>query len=183
MGTSRHIAGLTGTVNTAGSTVTRIDWDGSDVLYTYNSTLGAYVSTQGGEADHRLTFSGDVWTWSDGRSGVSETYDALNNGRLTASTDADGNQLTYTYTGSLLTRVTTQDGEHTDLTWSGNNLMQVTTTLSGGATLSRVYYTYDASNRLSTGTTDLTPSDNAIADGVKVDTTYTYDGTSDRIAS
>ncbi|MEJ0027174.1 MAG: LysM peptidoglycan-binding domain-containing protein [Rhizomicrobium sp.] len=179
----RQVTNLTGTVNTAGSTVTRTDWDGSDEIYTYNATLGAYVCYQGSGAYDTLSFAANVWTWTDGSSRHVDTYDASNGGRITATRDVDGNQLTYAYTGSLLTRVTTQDGEHTDLTWSGNNLTQIATTLSGGATLTRTRYTYDASNRLSTVTTDLSPEDNAIADGKTVVTTYTYDGTSKRVAS
>ncbi|WP_284322011.1 DUF6531 domain-containing protein, partial [Dyella acidisoli] len=44
-GFSRNVSGLTGTLNTAGSTITRTDDDGASVVYTYNATLGVYVST------------------------------------------------------------------------------------------------------------------------------------------
>ncbi len=179
----RRVVGLTGTVNTSGSTVTLIDWDGSDTLYTYDASRGAYVSTGGSGAYDTLSFASNVWTWTDGDTRQVDTYDATNGGRIVASIDGSGNQLTYSYTGSLLTRVTTQDGEHTDLTWSGNNLMQITTTLADSSTLTRTRYTYDGSNRLSAVTTDLSPNDNSIADGNVVVTTYTYDGSSTRVAS
>ena len=42
---------------------------------------------------------------------------------------------------------------------------------------------YDAQNRQTSVTTDLTPADNAIADGKTFVTTYTYDGTSTRVTS
>jgi YD repeat-containing protein len=183
LGRQRKVAGLTGTVGTAGSTVTRYDWDGSSTLFTWDASKSAYVSGKVGHQDDRLTFSSNVWTWTDSGTRTSETYDHLNGGRLTAVRDADGNATNYSYTGSLLTRISTASGEFTDLTWSGNNLTQVVTTKSGGATLTRVRYTYDASNRLSTVSTDLSPDDNTIGDGKAVTTTYTYDGTSDRVAS
>jgi YD repeat-containing protein len=179
--TARQVQGLTGTVNTAGSTVTRVDWDGSEVVYTYDTTLARYVSKAGSGAYDTILYSGGVWSWIDGNSRVTETYNASN--RIATLTDPDGNALTFTYTGSLLTRVTTASGEYTDLTWSGNNLTQMVTTKSGGATLTRVRYGYDASNRLTTVTVDLSPTDNSIADGKTYVTTYSYDGTSKRVAS
>jgi len=183
LGGQRRVAGLTGSVNTAGSKITRYDWDGSAVEFTYDASKSAYVSSRAGHQDDRLTFTSNVWTWKDSDSRTSETYDHLNGGRLTSVKDADGNATTYAYTGSLLTRITTQGGEYTDLTWSGSNLTQVKTTRSDGTSLTRTRYTYDASNRLSTVTTDLTPNDSAITDGSTVVTTYAYDGTSKRLAS
>lgn len=183
MSGARRVSGLTGTANTSGSTVTRIDWDGSDTLYTYDTSLSAYVSKQGSGSYDRMTFASNVWTWTDANSRVVESYDHSNGGRITTSTDADGNALTYTYTGSLLTRIATASGERTDFTYSGNNLTQIVTTKSDASTLTRVRYTYDGSNRLSTVTTDLSPTDNSVSDGNKVVTTYTYDGGSTRVAT
>ena len=45
---ARKVYGLTGTVNTAGSTITRVTPDGAAVVFTYNATLGAYVDMKGG---------------------------------------------------------------------------------------------------------------------------------------
>ncbi|SFG52018.1 YD repeat-containing protein [Novosphingobium sp. CF614] len=183
LGGQRRVAGLTGTVNTAGSTVTRYDWDGSSIAYTWDASKAAYVSAKVGHQDDRITFASNVWTWTDSDSRTSETYDHLNGGRLIAVKDADNNTTSYSYTGSLLTRIATANGEYTDLTWSGSNLTQVVTTKSSGTPLTRVRYTYDDENRLWSVTTDLTPDDNSVADGKTVVTTYTYDGTSDRVAS
>jgi YD repeat-containing protein len=185
---SRKVYNLTGTINTAGSTVTRVDWDGSETLYTYNSTRGQYLSTAGAGAYNTLSFASNVWTWTDGDSRMVETYAAANGGRITASTDTDGNSLTYGYNGAgLLTQVSTANGETTWLDYTGTQLTQLRTgyTNSAGAsvTMTRVRYGYDASNRLSTVTVDLSPEDNSIADGKTYVTTYTYDGTSNRVAS
>ncbi|MGE5566052.1 MAG: Ig-like domain-containing protein, partial [Parcubacteria group bacterium] len=186
---ARTVYGLTGTLNSAGSTVTRTDWDGSEAVYTWDGTKSAYVSKEGAGAYDTLTFSGTTWTWTDGNSRVTELYDNANGGRITSSADTDGNALTFTYgSNGLISRVTTADGNYTDLTYSGTLLTQVVThyqTTSGGAfsTETRVRYGYDASNRLSTVTVDESPTDNAITDGNTYVTTYTYDGTSTRVAS
>jgi YD repeat-containing protein len=186
----RMVTGLTGTVNTAGSTVKRVDWDGSEAVYTYDVARGAYVSKDGAGAYDTLTVASSamVWTWTDGSSRVVELYDGNLDGRITSSRDTDGNALTFTYANNQLSRVTTADGYYTDLVYSGTLLTQVVTGYKPGdegaiATLTRVRYSYDAQNRLSTVTVDLTPGDNAITDAKTYVTTYTYDGTSKRVAS
>ncbi len=173
----RSVVLASGTVNTAGSTVKRTDWDGSEVIFTWDAGRGAYVSKEGSGAYDTISFASNQWTWTDGNSRVTELYDNANSGRITSSRDTDNNSLTFTYTGSLLTRVTTASGDYTELTWSGNNLTQLVTRNSGGTLLaSRVRYTYDGSNRLSSVTVDLSPGDNSVSDGNVVTTSYTYDG-------
>ena len=84
LGLYRQAAGLTGTANTAGSTIKRIDGDGAEALYTYDVTLAAYVSDAGSGARDKLTFNGSTnrWTWTDGDSQTTEIYDHLNSAIL-----------------------------------------------------------------------------------------------------
>jgi YD repeat-containing protein len=161
----RSITALTGTVNTAGSTVTRTDWDGSSAVYSWDGSEAAYVLLDGTGAADQITYSSNVWTWTGGDSHIVETYDNLNGGRITSSTDIDGNQLTFTYTGANLTRVTTANGDYMELIES------------------RVRYSYDTNNRLQAVTIDLSPEDNSISDGKTVSYSYGYDGSSNRITS
>ncbi|WP_157215363.1 LysM peptidoglycan-binding domain-containing protein [Flavisphingomonas formosensis] len=197
----RRVIGLTGTANTTGSTITLMDWDGSDVVYSYDAASGKYVSKEGAGAYDTLSYNSgsNVWTWTDGDSQATETYAAASVGwRLTQSRDLDGNTLTYAYTGDHLTSITTTDSltgsrvEQVLFTWdtaSGkqNNLLSVTTSYwnasgdTAASSITRVSYTYDSQNRLSTVTTDLTPGDTS--DSSAVTTTYYYDGTSDRVTS
>ena len=101
--------------------------------------------------------------------------------------DLYGNIVSYAYNaGGLLTSVADASGETTYYDYAGNNLTQIRTVCqSNGSpvTSTRVRYAYDASNRLSSVTVDLSPSDNSIADGKTYVTSYTYDDTSKRVAS
>jgi|GEM_PF-1247577 len=195
----RTVAGLTGTVNQTNSTITRTDWDGSQVVYKWNGS-NAYVTTDGQGAYDTLAYntSTQVWTWTDGDTRVTETYDGANGGRITGQTDLDLNKITYTYTSGKLTRVATQaasggTAEFTDIIWgtggAANNILQIETSKhTSSATdtltkLTRVRYGYDTSNRLQTVTVDLSPNDNAVTDGKTYVTTYGYDGTSKRVSS
>ena len=54
-----------------------------------------------------------------------EVYDNANSGRLYSTADADGNLLSYTYTGSNLTRITTASGDYTDLACTGSPVTSV----------------------------------------------------------
>jgi len=180
----RTVGSLSGTVNTAGSSVIRTDWDGSNTWYNWDASKNAYVCVEGVGAYDTLTFASNVWTWTDGNSRTVETYDSLNGGRITTSKDTDGNQLTFHYTSGKLTSVDSPNGDWVDLIYSGNNLVEIDTCKAPSTIVDkRVRYSYDASNRLATVTIDLSPSDNIITDGNVVTYTYTYDGTSKRVAS
>ncbi|HEX8225478.1 MAG TPA: DUF6531 domain-containing protein, partial [Allosphingosinicella sp.] len=175
IGAYRRVVGANGA-----ATVTRIDWEGSETLYEKKGQ--SYVSTDGAGAYDALVWDGSQWQWTDGETRSTETYDGT--GKLLASRDSDGNVLTYTYTGSLLTRIASQNGEYTDLVYGGTGgtqLQRITTQASTGSI--RVRYHYDASNRLSTVTVDLSPADGSDGDGHTYVTTYGYDGASKRVAS
>ncbi|PTS90545.1 hypothetical protein DBR17_01085, partial [Sphingomonas sp. HMWF008] len=186
--TDRRIYGLTGMANTSGSTVKRVAADGSEVTYGWNGT--AYVATDGAGAYDRLSYDGSSWSWTDGDSQVSERYANVYNGqwRITSVIDTSGNALTFTYNGAQLDKVTTANGEYVQYSWSGSNITQIVTgftdlSTNTAKTLTRTRYGYDGANRLTSVTTDLSPEDNAIGDGKTYVTTYTYDGTSKRVAS
>jgi YD repeat-containing protein len=178
-----------GTVNTPGSVVYRRDEDGSEAAFFWDSGLNKYVGYQGGGSADSLSYDGTNWTFVDGTSRTVEVY-AGSTGRLLSQTDASGNTLSFSYNGAgLLASVTTPSGEVTYYDYSGTQLTQLRTVSksSEGAgldrTLTRVRYGYDTSNRLQSVTVDLSPEDNSIVDGRVFTTTYTYDGTSKRIAS
>jgi YD repeat-containing protein len=192
LGFSRKVYLLTGTVNSAGSSITRVAEDGAEVVFTYDATQGVYLDKKGGGAFDTLSFnsSTNLWTWTDGNSRTTETYDNLNGGRLTTVTDASGNSVSLTYNAAgLVSLISGADGEKVYIdydTAAGKtaNITQIRTVGATGATTeTRVRYAYDSANRLSTVTVDLTPADNSIADGKTYVTTYSYvDATSRRIA-
>ncbi|HEX9811922.1 MAG TPA: DUF6531 domain-containing protein, partial [Burkholderiales bacterium] len=179
---NRRVYGLTGTVNTAGSTITKEFGDGAQVTYAYDAALALYISSDGDGAHDTLAFNETTgeWTWIDGSRRASETYNS--SGQLIASRDPDGNLTTYGYTGDLLTQITDPAGQVTTLVYDGTNLSRIEVT-SGGQVQTLTRYTYDAQNRLEQVTVDLSPEDNAVADGNTYVTTYTYDGSSKRVAS
>ena len=186
--TDRRVFGLIGTANTAGSSVKRVSADGSEITYSWNGSV--YEALDGAGAYDQLSYSGGVWTWTDGDSQVEETYQAYgtDNWRIASKTDRDGNALSFTYNGDKLDRVTTANGEYTQYAWSGNNVTQITThytdlATSTSKTLTRTRYTYDASNRLKTVMVDLSPENNSLEDSNVYTTTYTYHGSSNRVAT
>lgn len=171
---------LSGTANSLNSTVAKVFGDGREVLYTYNDTLGLYVSTEGDGAHDTLSYNSSTtyWTWTEGSARISETYDS--DGRLRTSLDSDGNLITYTYTGSLLTLVEDGSAQETHLDYDGNDLTQIRV-VSDGQTQTITRYDYDTSHRLIEVKVDLSPDDNSVTDDDVYVTTYTYDGTSRRI--
>jgi YD repeat-containing protein len=180
LGVHQRVYGLTGTVNTAGSSILKQFGDGCEVRYQYNATRALYISTDGGGAHDTLSFNASTsqWTSTDGSTRTTETYNSA--GQLLASRDADGNTVTYGYTGALLTSITDASGQVTTLVYSGNNLTEIKV-VSDGKTQTLTRYTYDTSNRLSTVQVDLTPENTGDARVYK--TTYAYEDASRRIKS
>jgi YD repeat-containing protein len=184
-GFSRSVGGLTGTLNTAGSTITRTADDGSAVIYAYNATLGEYVSQgQNGTVD-TLSGNGSAWTWTDGASRVQETYSA--SGQLQTLSDPEtGASYSFGYNGSQLTTIMAGDGDQLTLGYTNGALtsLSISETPPGSSTpvvRQQVGYVYDGQGRLQSVTTTLGSDTDATA--ASYTTTYTYDGSSDRIAS
>jgi YD repeat-containing protein len=176
---------LTGTLNATGSTVSRIDADGSTAVYAYNATRGQYLSNEGAGAYDTVSYvaTDSQFEWRDGSTGATQRYEGSGARRLLSSKDTSGNALSYAYgAAGFLSSVTSASGDVTHYDYVGSNLSQVRT-VAGGATTTRVRYGYDASNRLNSVTVDLTPADNSVTDGKVYQTSYAYDGTSKRIAS
>ena len=175
---------LTGTLNSAGSTIRRIDFDGSAATYLYDAARNLYATSDGGGAFDTIAFVGadSQYEWRDGSTGLIQRYSAT--GRLLLTRDTSGQSLSYSYNAvGRVASVVTASGETTLYDYdASNNLTQIRTTNSAAVTATEVRYGYDTSNRLTSVTVDLTPSDNSTADGKVLVTTYTYDGTSKRVA-
>jgi YD repeat-containing protein len=188
-----------------GDTVIRTAGDGHETTYIWSAARAAYISTEGGGARDELRYDSapGEWVWTDGSSRVMERYSYApgpnTTGRLVTRTDTSGNSVVLTYDGGRLTAIQDSASQQ-ELRliyglFNGSTRLQrletraliddasgrATATLGGA--LPRVKYGYDNSGRLSTVTADLTPADGSIADGVVFVTTYTYDGTTTRIAS
>ncbi|MBA4152530.1 MAG: RHS repeat protein, partial [Acinetobacter sp.] len=179
------ISGLPGVI---GSSVTRTTGDGYQATYTWGLT--GYQSAEGSGAHDTIVLAPALlllpaeWVWTDGSTRAVERYDL--NGRLKSHTNANGETTTYTYDGSgRLTSVKDSSGQELVMVYNAGGKLQRldTRTTSGGPLTRQVYYAYDTAGRLTSVTTDLTPADNSIADGQVYTTSYTYDGSSFRIAS
>ena len=177
---------LTGALNTAGSTIARTSRDGAVAVYAFDAGRNAYLSTEGDGAYDTITFvaADNQLQWRDGATGATQRYEAGGAFRLLAQRDTAGNALQFTYAADgHLASVRTASGETTFYDYVGNNLAQIRTVTADGVTSTRSRYSYDASNRLVMVTVDLTPDDNSVADGQVYRTTYTYDGSSTRVAT
>ncbi|MBU1441566.1 MAG: hypothetical protein KJ832_09720 [Gammaproteobacteria bacterium] len=173
-----------GSAGVAGSTVVRTDRDGSASVYTWNATRNVYVGTDGAGAFDTITFDAGAaqFVWTDGDSGRIERFQASGAGRLVSASDANGNTVTLGYDAAgRPTSIVDANGDTQFYDYDGNDLSRIRT-VSGGATTTTVRYGYDSAHRLVRVTVDLTPEDNAVADGKVYETTYAYDGTSRRVA-
>jgi len=190
-GSPRNVDGLTGTVNTAGSTITRTDWDGSAVVYQYDATRALYVAASGAGPRPTLSFdaAANTWKWNDDGARVTEIYDAAQAGRIVSTTDRDGNAVSYAYNADgLLSLVSTAGGDTITLQYNASHqLVSLASSYKAAdgalTTATTTRYAYDALGRLSQVIVDLSPEDNSVADGQVFTTTYAYDGDSDRLAS
>jgi len=181
--------GRTVRLDSSSNTAYRSNGDGSEGKYTWDASIAGYRSVDGQGAYDKLVFNSGLqqWSWTDGASGVTETYDAVNNGRLMNTRDTSGNVTAYSYLGDgRLDFITSASGEKVVMVYDSVAKLvsvRVDYTSNGQAKSSnRVYYDYDGQRRLTMVRTDLTPDDNSIADGDVYWTMYSYDGDSGRIA-
>lgn len=188
LGLARRVVQTTGSYGAVGSTVTRTDWDGSELVYNWDSGRAAYVSKEGAGAYDILTKSGTTWTWTDGDTRVVELYDESNSGRITQQKDADDNTSNFAYENAnplLLTRVTTPTLDDVRFIYSGNNLSSIKQRkydpVSGTYTTSvTTLYTYDIQNRLSRVDVDFS-QDGLVADGNSYWIAYEYKDSTSRL--
>src|SRR5262245_11641953 len=194
IGFYRRVSNLTGTLNTAGSTVTRIEADGFESIYTYDAAAGCYVGKDGAGAYDRLSFSSGVWTWTDGDSGTTERYELTGTGasgtgtyRLAQVTDISGHAIKIGYDAAGLINTiaswaagASSASEQLTLTYDANRRLTQLSTSTRDAqgtlvTQIQVRYEYDASGRLEYVRTNRSPEDNSTADGRQYSVRYGYD--------
>ncbi|THB70252.1 MAG: hypothetical protein D6B28_09760, partial [Gammaproteobacteria bacterium] len=187
----------------ADQTVSRTNSDGSESLYKYDSNQSTvdekvYVEVDPKGAPATLTFTNNIWEWRDGQNTVKETYGDLIEGkyRLKSVENRAEEVTNYTYDANgLLHTVSEQwdEGQTTELVYNDEKQLEQikiytyqrnsdgTAAAGQQQILSTTHYAYDGEGRLERVITDLTPEGGDIGDGVTFDTTYTYDGTSNRI--
>ncbi|KRB81813.1 hypothetical protein [Duganella sp. Root198D2] len=177
--TRRQLTGLTGTVNTAGSTITRIVGDGSATVFTYDVARAAYFTTEGGGAYQTITFSAanNQWTWQADHNDLYGEHEVYNGttGLIYSATDYRYGAIFYfTHDSSnRLTKLTNAHGDTTYFDYVNGNVSKVRTVMAGvTGDFSRVSYQYDALNRLTGVITDLTPENKADAKTYTVNYTY-----------
>jgi YD repeat-containing protein len=175
---------LAGAVNAVGSTLQRVDHDGSSALYAFDAVRGLYTSNQGSGAYDTLAWvAADAqFEWCDGSTGATQRFEGSGALRLLSASDTSGNTLAYAYgSNGFLKSVTAANGDGSFYDCLDNNLSQVRT-VAAGVTTTRVRYGYDTANRLAAVTVDLTPADNSVTDLKTYQTQYGYDGSSNRVA-
>jgi len=88
---------LSGTLNSAGSSIRRTDRDGAAAIYNYDSGRGLYVSSDGDGAYDTIVRipAGSQLEWRDGSTGRVERYEGSGAYRLLSSRDPSGNALTF----------------------------------------------------------------------------------------
>uniref|UniRef100_UPI0011870FB6 RHS repeat protein n=1 Tax=Pleionea sediminis TaxID=2569479 RepID=UPI0011870FB6 len=168
-----------------GSSLTRITGDEHRSVFESTGT-NTYQSTDGSGAHDTITFDGTNYTYTEGSTGLTETYKQVG-GRwlLDSTTDASGQGFSLRYDAqNRVSRLMTDNGENTWFKYDASNRLTSvelyldtnqdgTPTKFGTAT----HYVYDNYNRLTHVRTDLTPGDNSIADGEYYEVEYQYQGT------
>lgn len=196
IGFYRQLGDLSGVFGTANSSITRTAADGASERYVWDVSGAIYLNRDGAGAYRSLARQANgSWLWQDG-SGASETYQSIAGSRalLREQRAANGVVTDFQYASNgLLGRVLGANGEFTELVYDStpgrqSNLLMLRTGTRESATgpiklQTRVRYAYDDLNRLAQVTVDLSPQDNAIADGRVVTTRYSYEGASHRLST
>ena len=122
---------LTGTRNTAGSTLTRTTGDGHEAIYIW--TGSQYQSTDGDGAHDTLQWvsADSQWLWTDGSNRTQERYDGTS-GRLVSTVDANGTNITYSYTAAgKLSSIKDSSGQELVLVYNANGQLSRLDTRTG----------------------------------------------------
>ena len=196
---------------TNANTITRYTGDGYKQALTLKD--GVYISEQGSGADDVLKLNNDgTYTWVEGSTGLTESYDA--NLNLTKVVDSSGRGASYFYSLDTNNKYRLDNVVATlslinaqgELEQNGTETTQLNYDQTSGLLLSisvensidsssssRTYYRYDSQQRLVNVIVDMSPEDNSIVSSgtnqsgsLNTETfviTYTYDGTSTRLAS
>jgi hypothetical protein len=78
-GTPRQIANFTGTLNTIGSTLTRIDEDGKECLFAYDAAFNTYVyQCDEGTIQHVEANRFGEWVWRGEQKDLRRAYEIYN---------------------------------------------------------------------------------------------------------
>ncbi|WP_157611019.1 putative Ig domain-containing protein [Arsukibacterium perlucidum] len=179
---------LEGTANQAGSLIVRTTADGYEQVFNYDTSAGHYISTKGADSHDVIIWQGATALFKlDGREQQTETYNTLTN-QLIARADANGNTTSINYSAGKPTSisVSTKTGiQTTNLLYNAAGLLEKIETIDPASSLNavKVYYGYDAENRLNSIKIDNTPDDRSISDNDVYQIAYTYHGTSNRLAS
>ena len=177
---------LTGVLGAAGSSLARVDRDGAQANYVWDASKSLYVSGDGAGAFDTIDYVGGAaeFVWTDGTTGASERYQASGQGRLLSASDAEGNTVSYVYdSNGTVQSVTDANGEVTHYDYVGTQLNAIRSEDANGASRTHVRYAYDSDGRLLSVSVDLSPEDGEVSDGNTYVTTYTYDGSSHRVAT
>jgi len=146
---AKSIGPLTGTKNTAGSTVTLIEKDGHETVYTYNATTQTYLAVGGEQGNRTLTANADgTWSYHEIGSGVTGTFNAA--GQEIKRVDAQSRGLSFVYDSSnRLTTITGQSGQKVTIDYVDATHITVAQTV-GQTTTPLMQYKLDSSGNLLT---------------------------------
>ncbi len=175
---------VSGSLNSVGSSIVVHSGDGSEISYDFNAATQRYESTSVSNQKDYLTYDGSSQeiTWYSSSGLNRDVYLSLNSEwKISSSFDADNNLTEYRYNGAgLISEVEQADGQKMVFLYT-NGLLSSLEAQSNGKNISRIGYEYDSENRLENVIVDLTPENTS--DSLTYITTYTYEGTSKRIAS